>query len=87
MRFLLFVGLGIVLGYLYSRWVRRAAGSLSSSRQGQAVVEMVVRLVAFALVLGLMLYRFGSLAGIAVAVGMVLARSFMARSELKLRGH
>ena len=88
MRLLFFAAMGTVLGYLYFSWVRLRVGSIASHCPPgrQAVLEMVVRLVAFALVLALLLYRFGSLAGIAVLVGMVLARSLMTRAELKPRG-
>ncbi len=90
MRFLAFASLGMVLGYLYLSWVRRALGSVSSNRMPpgrRAVAEMLLRLVAFALVLGLLLYRFGPLSGVAALVGAVLSRSLMARSGLELRGH
>jgi len=90
MRFLAFTALGMLLGYLYFAWVRRATGPASShgaALERRSLPGMLVRLVAFALVLGFLLYRFGPLAGVAALVGMAASRGLMARAELRPPGH
>ena len=88
MRLFAFAGLGMVLGYLYFAWVRRSTGqSQGAPLAGPSVAAMAARLMVFALVLGVLLYRFGPPAGIAALVGAAITRVLMARAEGKPRGN
>ena len=90
MRMVAFAGLGMILGYLYFTWVRRATGSVRS--QGtplarRSVMGMILRIAVFAVVLGLLLYRFGPVPGVAALMGAAISRALMARVEPKPRGY
>ncbi len=87
-----FASLGMVLGYLYFTCVRHATGSVQPERTPiarRSFVAMVLRLAVFALVLGILLYRFGPLAGVAALMGAAVTRGLMIRAEPKPRprGH
>ena len=85
-----FAGLGMLLGYLYFAWVRQARGFVQSQRTPLArrgFVAMVPRLAVFALVLGILLHLFGTLAGVTALAGAAITRGLMVRAEPKLRGH
>ncbi len=85
-----FAGLGMLLGYLYFAWARQARGFVQFQRTPLArrgFVAMVLRLAVFALVLGILLHRFGPLAGVAALAGAAVTRGLMVRAEPTLRGH
>ena len=85
-----FAGFGMVLGYLYFAWVCHATGHVHSQKTPLArrsLVALVLRLSVFALVLGVLLHRFGPLAGVAALAGATVARNLMVWAEPKPQGH
>lgn len=93
MRSLAFAGRGMALGCLYFAWVRHATESVHfqrtplARRSPVAMVAMVLRLGAFAAVLGIRRHTFGPLAWVPALVGGTATRSLMARAEPKPQGY